>query len=88
MPQLLQRYRGGNYCDTGGMATDSVYFTADSLNWLQKSANGYGVTLLIAWITYDDQFGDHHKSYLCERLNGRIGPHTVVDCGGEAPEDY
>jgi hypothetical protein len=68
--------------------TNSIFFTAESLDWLKRSAKGDGVTFLISRIDYSDVFGDSHSAHLCAVLNGKIGPGAGMDCGGRVPEDY
>jgi len=67
----------------------SVFFDEKSLASLQRSAKGDGVTILVSSITYTDEFNHHRRSSLCETLTGTVGAaRDVIDCGGEAPEDF
>lgn len=85
-------------CDTNSWALKTIwpgesapytaFFTADSIDALQRSARGDGVTFFVVWISYSDKFGTPHNSYLCERFNGKFeSPGAVIDCGGAAPTD-
>ena len=66
-------------------APDGVPITKDAMSWLQRSTIGDGATFLLALISYQDAFGNPHKSYLCVRLISMV---SAEDCGGRAPKDY
>lgn len=83
--RYLQRIRAISPTES---VSNSAFLTAETLNALQRSAEGDGVTFLISTIAYTDVFGDRHRAHLCGILNGKIGAHAAIDCGGRAPEDY